>query len=348
MTHHANRLPHFTRAAMIAFVGYTAALALYGIAVVLSWHGIVAGARKLPTIGDPACYGVAALADGLAATGAIMAAGFELRGRSGRDWRLIAYAGIAAALALNVWAGTAAGWDGWIVYAISPATTAVITHRLSVDATRAWDAHTPRVRPGRVPLRLWVTAPVESTRTVWWMTRTGETDPTAARAATDRCDFALALLRDQDIPWRVRRLITRKVWSRGLDPAALADLINTRDGELVRAVLNLGACHATTPAPVMPLAVEAPPAEVVIDPAPVAPRVSLVAAARHATPTVTAPLRHDDNATEDATSPDKDTTRRAIVHANPDATLAELAELMGCSPRTASRIKGHATKGAMA
>ena len=214
-------------------------------------------------------------------------------GRPVGGWRLAAHCGVAGTVALNAAAAPRPADIPWHVTA--PIVWSVLVELVARDVLGELRAAQPVAALGRIPVRLWVTAPAESVRISWRIARTGAADPDAARAETERCAAArdhLAVVHPGPARWRMRRQISRRLWAGALDPAALTDLVEQHDDPrgLHRAVLRVvaeGRPCAPAPAP----APAAPESHAVSAPAPDLDTVPVPAGPSRPGPTVPASRR---------------------------------------------------------
>lgn len=225
------------RHARVAWVGLT--LAAVGGAYV-SWGSIYAGAvvsdigQHSPVLAargvevNVAAAVVAALIDLTVFGASWMYVARVLAGRPAGGWRGMAHAGIVGTLAVNLAAAESWSDVGW--HLIAPAVWAGIVEFTARDILGDMRA-VRAVRPEVIPLRLWITAPVESTRTTFRMLRTGETVAATARLDADRRRAAMDALRleldghDVELRRRVLRLAGRRLWAGTIAPEAVFSAI---------------------------------------------------------------------------------------------------------------------------
>ncbi len=142
-------------------------------------------------------------------------------GRPVHAWRLLAHAGVAVTIGLN--AAASPGPGGIIWHVVAPASWAVLVELVARDAVG--DHRAELTTPlARIPLRLWVTSPVESART--WVHVARTTAAVDARrevavhgAARTMLRLATPTLRG----WRIRRELVRRMRSGVLAPQAVLD-----------------------------------------------------------------------------------------------------------------------------
>jgi hypothetical protein len=140
--------------------------------------------------------------------------------RPQHGFRALTHALIAATIALNV--SVATDWRGALFHAIPPMIFAALVElkaRKELGDTRAAEG-----RPDRIPLRLWLTSPVESAKLSLWVAR--DTSYSVERAGRERYLTARRALRIAVPGWRgnprlARGLVRRQLRSGVLDPAAL-------------------------------------------------------------------------------------------------------------------------------
>jgi len=83
-----------------------------------------------------------------------------------------------------------------------------------------------------IPLHLWLPDPAQALRAMQHMARTGETNVNQALSTTSQRIAAKDLL-ELAMPGRKharrRRMVTKRLWSGALDPAALVDIVRTHE-----------------------------------------------------------------------------------------------------------------------
>ena len=218
------------------------------VGAVLSWGSLYAAAAQALGPHAPAPYGVnlvgaafPLLVDALILGASARYVAGVKAARPVGGWRLAAHAGVAGTVALNAAAAPRLADVPWHITA--PIVWSVLVELVARDVLgelRAVDITTDR---GRIPARLWLTAPAESVRISWRMARTGTRDPGTVRAVTERCAAAqdhLTATHPSPRHWRMRRQIARRLRAGVLDPAALAALIEAHPDPtgLHRAVLR--------------------------------------------------------------------------------------------------------------
>lgn len=190
------------------------------VGVVLSWDSLYAAAT--PTFGPVLAAGFPLLADALAAGASLMYVSGVRQGQGRHGWRVTAHAAIAGTIVLNAMAAPTVGEVPWHVTA--PAVWAVLVELYAREAAGQWKAE--HVAPKeRIPLRLWVTAPVESGRTWLLQGRTGVAEHGEARFDVGLHAAAVEALR-LAIPGpgdakAVRRILRRQLRAGSMPPAAV-------------------------------------------------------------------------------------------------------------------------------
>jgi hypothetical protein len=206
---------------------YTAATAALGSSAPVVHLATAAGTWRVNLVGASFPLLVDALILGASAR---YVAGVKA-GRPVAGWRLAAHAGVVGTVLLNADAAPTLADVPWHVTA--PIVWSVLVELVARDVLGQLRAVAGPLHADRIPVRLWVTAPVESARVSWRMARTGIADATRVRAMTERCAAAADLLA-VTLPGppgtrnaAARRQIARRLWSGALDPAQLAHLIRT-------------------------------------------------------------------------------------------------------------------------
>ncbi len=172
-------------------------------------------------------YGFPLLVDALvlgASLQFVAAARTRSAGRFG--WRLTAHAGIGGTLLLNALAaldGPRGGAAAVPWHVTAPAVWAVLVELYARGAAGAWKSEQSEVT-ARIPLRLWLTAPVESART--WLRQARLTAAVAARFEVGRHAAAVEALRltlSGRPGRRVRRVLRRQLRAGSLTPDAVLE-----------------------------------------------------------------------------------------------------------------------------
>jgi hypothetical protein len=243
------------------------------IGAVLSFRSLYE--RAVPVFGPRLALGFPLLVDFLILGASLQYVAGAKTGRPRAGWRWTAHAGVVGTLALNAMAAPSLAEVPWHVTA--PAVWSVLVELSAREVLGQWRAvHAPV--GDRIPLRLWLTAPVESARTWLRLARRVEGEQALARldvgvhaAAVE----ALKLALPQRGARRVRRILRRQLRAGSLPPAAVLGPLGWMDDadalaevtpqSVLRAALS-GALRGTvTPAPVPPVG----PSPVAPPPAPV-------------------------------------------------------------------------------
>jgi len=185
--------------------------------------------------GSVLAYGFPLLVDALVLGASLQyVAGCRTRSAGRHGWRATAHAGIAGTLVLNALASDSPAEVPWHV--VAPAVWAVLVELYARTAAGQWKAE--RADSEAIPVRLWLTAPIESART--WLRQARLTAAVGARFDTGRHAGAVEALR-LTIPGRsgrrVRRVLRRQLRAGSLTPDSV-----------------LAACGWTAPGPVARLA----------------------------------------------------------------------------------------------
>ena len=197
--------------------GYGLAL-LAGVAAWLSYASV--RSRAVDVFGAAGGSAFPALLD----TGVFVATEYYLAtvrsNRPQHGFRVLAHALIAVTITLNV--SVATDWRAALFHAVPPAVFAMLVElraRKELGDTRA-----VKGRPDRIPLRLWLTSPIESAKLSLWVAR--DTSYSAERANRERYLTARRALRIAVPGWHgnprlARGLVRRQLRAGTLDPAAL-------------------------------------------------------------------------------------------------------------------------------
>ena len=176
-------------------------------------------------------YGFPLLVDALVLGASLQyVAGARTRSAGRHGWRATAHAGIAGTLLLNALAADTPAEVPWHI--VAPAVWAVLVELYARTAAGQWKAERPDT--DTIPIRLWLTAPIESART--WLRQARLTAAVAARFDTGRHAGAVEALRltlHGRSGRRVRRVLQRQLRAGSLTPDAV-----------------LAACGWTQPGPV--------------------------------------------------------------------------------------------------
>lgn len=150
-------------------------------------------------------------------------------GRPRAGWRLTAHAGVAGTLFLNALAARQLQHVPWHV--VAPAVWSVLVELTAREVLGEWRA-THTTPPDRIPLALWLSAPIESARTRLLMMRTGERSATAARRAVGVHAAARSVMR-RALGRRaldVRRTLRRQLRAGSLEPAVILAAVGWHPG----------------------------------------------------------------------------------------------------------------------
>lgn len=189
------------------------------IGAALSFQSLYRAA--VPVFGTLLALGFPLLVDFLILGASLQYVAGAKTGRPRAGWRWTAHAGVAGTLALNAMAAQTPGAVPWHVTA--PAVWSVLVELAAREVLGQWRAvHAP---PGdRIPLRLWMTAPLESARTWLRIARRVEGEQAHARldvgvhaAAVEALKLALPQRRAR----RVRRILQRQLRAGSLPPSAI-------------------------------------------------------------------------------------------------------------------------------
>ncbi len=187
------------------------------IGAVLSFANIYEAAR--PTYGPVLAAGFPFLVDFLILGVSLQYIAGARVGRPRIGWRLTAHAGVAGTLLLNGLAAPDLAHLPWHVAA--PAVWSVLVELSAREVVGEYRA-LRRAPADRIPARLWLTAPVESTRTWLLMARSGARSHAEARVDVGvlaAAGEALRLALPGRRPRRVRRIIRRQLRAGSLPPA---------------------------------------------------------------------------------------------------------------------------------
>jgi hypothetical protein len=197
--------------------GYGLAL-LAGVAAWLSYASV--RSRAVEVFGMVGGSAFPALLD----TGVFVASEYYLAtvraNRPQTGFRLLAHTLIAVTVTLNV--TVASDWRSALFHAVPPAVFAALVElraRKELGDVRAVEG-----RPDRIPLRLWLTSPIESAKLSLWVAR--DTSYSVERANRERYLTARRALRIAVPGWRgkprlARGLVRRQLRAGTLDPRSL-------------------------------------------------------------------------------------------------------------------------------
>lgn len=140
--------------------------------------------------------------------------------RPQHGFRLLAHTLIAVTITLNV--SVATDWRGAIFHAVPPAVFAALVELRA--RKELGDVRAEQGRPDRIPLRLWLTSPIESAKLSLWVAR--DTSYSVERANRERYLTARRALRIAVPGWHgsprlARGLVRRQLRAGTLDPRAL-------------------------------------------------------------------------------------------------------------------------------
>jgi DNA-binding SARP family transcriptional activator len=215
----ARELPEFEQSRRLSMYARLVLVPVAVIGAVLSFRSLYQAA--VPTFGPCLAAGFPLLVDLLILGSSLQYVAGAKVGRPMTGWRLTAHVGVAATLTLNALAAHQLGDVPWHVTA--PAVWAILVELTAKQVLGEWQA-THTGRSDVIPLSLWLTAPIESTRTRLHMLRTGILDARAARIAVGKNAAArevvlLSLPTRQD--HRTRKVIHRQLRAGSLEPTAI-------------------------------------------------------------------------------------------------------------------------------
>ena len=188
------------------------------IGAALSYSSIYTAA--VPTFGPVLAAGFPFLVDFLILGASLQYLAGAKVGRPRAGWRLTAHAGVAATLFLNALAADSLASLPWHVTA--PAVWSVLVEMTAREVLGEWRAANRRPAD-RIPLVLWVSAPVESARTALHMMRTGSRSAVEARQAVGVNAAARAVMR-RALPrcsGGARRTLRRQLRAGSMRPATV-------------------------------------------------------------------------------------------------------------------------------
>jgi hypothetical protein len=209
-----------------------AMLVLIPVAVIgaaLSFRSLYLAA--VPVFGPRLALGFPLLVDFLILGASLQYVAGAKTGRPRAGWRWTAHAGVAGTLFLNAMAAHSLAEVPWHVTA--PAVWSVLVELSAREVLGQWRAiHAPTGE--RIPLRLWLTAPIESCRTWLRIARRVEGEQAAARldvgvhaAAVEALKLSLPQRRAR----RVRRILKRQLRAGSLPPSAILGPLGWLDSE---------------------------------------------------------------------------------------------------------------------
>lgn len=193
---------------------------LAGVAAWLSYASVRSGAIGVFGVVGGSAFPI------LLDTGVFVASEYYLASvranRPQHGFRALAHALIAATIALNV--SVAGDWRAALFHTIPPALFAALVELKA--RKELGDARAEHGRPDRIPLRLWLTSPIESVKLSLWTAR--ESSLSAQRAARERYLTARRALRiavpgRRGTARRARALVRRQLRTGNLDPRTLVE-----------------------------------------------------------------------------------------------------------------------------
>lgn len=195
-----------------------AALPVAVLGAVLSFHSLSRWA--LPLYGPGWHYVVPFVVDFVIVSASLKYIAGAKAGRVVPGWRLMAHAGVGATLVFN--AQAAENWTQILGLAWPPLVWSLYVELTAAELIGEWrEQHTRRRIRDKIPLRLWITAPVESARVWLRMERRLEGEQAEARFEVGIYAAALAAL-DDALPRRdgrrVRGIIRRQLRTGSLQP----------------------------------------------------------------------------------------------------------------------------------
>jgi hypothetical protein len=311
-----------------------AALSVVGVAsMALSYDSV--RLASAPYFGPRAAYAVPLVADLLAlGASAQYVRTIRERGAGGRWWQVTAHVAIGLSVALNV-----IGTHGWgrLIHALPPLALAAIFELCARAFAKTWKVE-HHADESAIPLRLWLTSPLESART--YLVQARKVSDPAARAQVGEHDAARMLI-DHASGRRISRRRALRVAHRQLRTGAVSaqDVVRAAhlrtDGAspaLACALALATTAHVrtqrTTRVSAPTQRIDAP----AVDASAQSTDASTDASAAHALRAVDAPDAHGDARTRDARA-------REYLLAHPDASGADLGAHLGCSTSQANRIK---------
>jgi Protein of unknown function (DUF2637) len=189
------------------------------IGAVLSFRSLYTAAT--PVFGRQLALGFPLLVDFLILGASLQYVAGAKVGRGRAGWRWTAHAGVAGTLLLNALAARNLGEVPWHITA--PAVWSVLVELTAREVLGEWRATHPALGE-QIPVRLWLTAPLESTHTWLRMARRVQGEQAVARldvgvhaAAVEALKLALPQRRAR----RVRRILQRQLRAGSLPPAAI-------------------------------------------------------------------------------------------------------------------------------
>jgi len=265
-----------------------------------------------PYFGHWASFAVPLVADLLAlGASAQYVSTIRERGSGGRWWQLTAHAAIGVSIFLNI---TGTHGIGRAYHAVPPIALAVLLELVARSFAKTWKAE--NADPSAIPMKLWITAPIEQIKTVLRAARTGASIEDARRdaGAHEAAHLSIDLASGRKVSRRrLLRSAHRQLSMGTVLPA-----------EVLTATRN--AHHETTPAHRVAL--------------------SLLSLPTPSTPVLTPEQTEQDRALTEQTVLTGEyevlTTEQAVLRAhqeNPSATDSEIAALVGAGRSTVNRYR---------
>jgi hypothetical protein len=153
-------------------------------------------------------------------------------GRKAFGWRLMAWAGLAGSIGLNAAAAGTPTDVPW--YVVAPAVWGFLVELVAADVKSLWKEVHQDERQEAIPIRLWLTALPESTRTWLFMVRLGIKSHIDARREQAVHAIAEETVRRLTGTWRpfarrrARRILLRAVRAQAIDPRSLIAAFDTK------------------------------------------------------------------------------------------------------------------------
>ena len=198
------------------------------IGAALSFASIYEAA--LETFGPVLSAGVPILVDFLILGASLMYIAGAKVGRPRAGWRLTAHAAVAGTLLLNAMASPDLAHLPWHV--VAPAVWSVLVEMSAREVLGEWRA-VHSVPADRIPLALWVSAPIESARTALHMMRTGTRSAAVARRQVGVNAAARRIMR-KSLPrgsGATRAALRRQLRAGSLDPVTLVRAVGWHPGD---------------------------------------------------------------------------------------------------------------------
>ena len=330
-----------------------------GIGAALSFHALHQAA--VPIFGRHLAYGFPVLVDMLILGSTLAYLAGATTGRALPGWRWTAHGGALSTLLLNALTASSGGTIPWH---ITPALVwSVLVEMTARQVTAHWQApHTATGEP--IPVRLWISSPVDAVRTWLQMARTGERSHRQARA-----DLALRAAAEQALRTAMpqhrqrgtRQLIRKQLRAGALDSATLLQFLHDQDEGSTQqpaAAVVIQTFLTAAPAPAVgDVTTSSGPEEIAAAHLPGPPTPGTLPSADAPQPEFPAPARDGRKRArgEQARRRLSELDRRRgevvtqILRAQPDVDGTQLARELGSrgwdlSPRTARRILARAAR----